>query len=105
MRIKLLAAYENTKNVMINATLLHYHDKNNQIVLFTDVSLTACGTVLQQKHNDEWVPLGFYSKGFEEKGNALSTFTRELTAVYKALHNFSRWVEGRACKTCKYSLE
>ena len=39
---------------------------NNQIGLFTDASLTL-GLLFNKKHNDEWVPLGFYSKGFHEK--------------------------------------
>ena len=55
--------------------------------------VTACGAVVQQKHNDEWVPLGFCSKDLKEKEKASSTFNRKLTALYKALHHFRHLVE------------
>ena len=72
---KLPEVLEKTKNALINATLLHYPKKNNKIGLFTDASLNACGAVLQQKHGDEWVPVDFFSKRFNEKEKVASTFT------------------------------
>ena len=58
----------------------------------------ACGAVLQQSQDEEWVPLGFFSKAFKDKEKAASTFTRELTAIYKALHHFRHVVEGHSFK-------
>ena len=93
---ELCDAFEMTKNALINATLLRYPNKNNQIGLFTDASLLACGAVLQQQQGEDWVPLGFFSKTFNDKEKAASTFTRELTAIYKALHHFRHLVEGHS---------
>ena len=93
---ELREAFEKTKNALIDATLLYYPNKNNQIGLFTDASLIACGGVLQQQQDSEWVPLGFFSKTFNDKEKAASTFTRELTAIYKALHHFRHLVEGHS---------
>ena len=91
-------AIKNTKNALANVTLLAYPDKEGHIGLFTDASISSIGCSLQQRQQIDgvyqWRPLGFYSKDFSPKERQGSTFTRELTAVYRAVKYFKHLIEG-----------
>lgn len=90
-----LQAFEDCKQLLRNATLLHYPDPSKPLALFVDASNTAAGAVLQQKSGDDWQPLGFYSEKFIKAVQNYSTFGRELAAKKMAVKHFRHFVEGR----------
>ena len=51
----------------------------------TDVSDIAVEAVLQQKVNDQWCPIAFFSKRLTPPETRYSAFNRELHAVYLAI--------------------
>ena len=88
------AAFEDAKEALANATLLHFPDSNGELAIFTDASNLAVGGVLQQKQGNSWKPLSFFSRKLTKNERFLSTFSRELLAVYLSLKHFHHWLEG-----------
>ena len=88
-------AFNNTKNALANATLLEYPDYTAPLALTTDASATAVGAVLEQKVNETWRPLAFFSKALRKPERNYSTFDRELLALHLAIRHFRHFLEGR----------
>ena len=61
----------------------------------TDASDTAVGAVLQQKIDDEWKPIAFFSRRMKPAETRYSTFDCKLLAMYLAIKHFQHFVEGR----------
>ena len=61
----------------------------------TDASLTGVGAVLQQRLNDAWQPLAFFSRKLTPAQQRYSTFGRELLAIYLSIRHFRTFLEGR----------
>jgi hypothetical protein len=61
----------------------------------TDASDVAVGAVLQQRVNNVWQPLGFFSKRLQPAETRYSTFGRELLAVYLSTRHFRHHLEAR----------
>jgi len=53
------------------------------------------GAVLQQRVDDAWFLLAFYSKKLSDAEKKYSAFDRELLAVYSAIRHFRFMLEGR----------
>jgi len=53
------------------------------------------GAVLEQYHQGQWKPLGFFSKKFSPAESYYSTYDRELQTVYSSLKFFRSMIEGR----------
>lgn len=53
------------------------------------------GAVLEQKVNDEWQPLEFFSRKFSPTQCNYSTYDRELTAIHEAVKYFRHWLAAR----------
>ncbi|KMQ88784.1 gag-pol polyprotein [Lasius niger] len=88
-------AFERTKQDLTNATLLAHPVLQAKLRLSTDASGVAMGAALEQSTNDEdWEPLGFFSKKFLPAQINYSTYDKELTAIYYAIKFFRSWIEG-----------
>ena len=61
----------------------------------TDASDVAVGAVLQQKANNMWQPLGFFSKRLQPAETRYSAFGRELLAIYLAIRHSCHHLKGR----------
>lgn len=61
----------------------------------TDASDVAIGAALKQKINDNWEPLGFFSRKLTSAEKNYSVYDRELLAVCKAIRYFSYILEAR----------
>ena len=90
-----LAAFNNTKAALANASLLSYPTAEAPTCLMTDASGTAVGAVLHQHVNGTWRPISFFSKKMTATEQRYSTFDRELLAVYLAIRHFRHFLEGR----------
>lgn len=89
------SAFLRCKEKLAHATLLVHPAENAPLRLTTDASDTAIGAVLEQKVEDIWQPLGFFSKKLNSAQQNYSTYDRELLAVYEAIKFFRYMVEGR----------
>eukprot|EP00794_Sanderia_malayensis_P005080 gene5080-biopygen4141 len=63
--------------------------------LMVDASNVAVGGVLQQRINNTWKPLGFFSKRLQPAKVKYSTFGRELLGIYLTIKHFRHCLEGR----------
>ena len=90
-----LAAFNATKEALVNASLLSYPTAEAPTCLMTDASDTAVGAVLQQYVDGTWHPISFFSKKMTPAETRYSTFDRELLAVYLAIRHFRHLLEGQ----------
>jgi hypothetical protein len=52
------------------------------------------GAVLQQRVNNTWQPLAFFSKKVSPAQQKYSAYDRELQAIYKAVKHFRHMLEA-----------
>ena len=93
----LLEAFEACKQSLGEATLLAHPsaDAPLSIGLFSDASKASIGACLQQLVDNQWQPLGFFSKKLTPKQTEWPTPHRELLSVYEAIRHFRPAVEGQ----------
>ena len=89
------AAFQSIKDALANATLLVHPQPEAPTCILTDASSSAVGAVLQQRIDDTWCPLAYFSRKLTPAQQKYSTFDRELLAIYLALKHFHYFVEGR----------
>ena len=87
-------AFQRAKDALADATVLSHPHTNALTAIMTDASDTAVGAVLQQYINQQWMPIGFFSKTLSSAEKRYRTFDRELLAVYLAIKHFRYFVEG-----------
>lgn len=88
-------AFEQCKLGLRQAATLSHPDAHAELAMMTDASNTSAGAVLQQKINNVWQPLGYFSKKFTQAQQKYSTYDRELLAVYMAIRYFRKSFEGK----------
>ncbi|XP_043262477.1 uncharacterized protein LOC122403181 [Colletes gigas] len=91
-------SFRKVKESLVNATLIAHPSGHAVTRVVTDSSEFAMGAVLEQKLEDMWKPLAFYSKKFNPAQQRYSTYDRELTAAYSAVKQFKHFLEGREFK-------
>lgn len=89
------AQFEKCKDDLANAALLTCPSMNHELALFVDASDHAAGAALHQRENEEWKPIAFYSKKFNNAQSTYSTYDRELLSIYLAIKYFRYLLEGR----------
>ena len=89
------SAFHKIKNALADSTLLSHPKPDAELCLMTDASDVAVGAVLQQRINNAWQPLGFFSKRLQPAETRYSTFGRELLAVYLSIRHFRHHLEAR----------
>lgn len=88
-------ALESVKNSLVNAVTLTFPQENSPLSITTDASDFAMGAVLQQKVENQWQPLAFYSQKLSEPQKKYSAFDRELLGIFSAIKHFRHFVEAR----------
>ena len=88
-------AFQEIKNALAEATLLVHPQPDAPTCIVTDASSGAVGAILQQKLDDQWCPLGYFSRKLNPAQRNYNTFDRELLAIYLAIKHFQHFVEGR----------
>lgn len=88
-------AFEDTKKLLADATMLAHPRHDAQLSLASDASDHAVGAVLQQFVNNGWIPLAFFSNKLKSSEQKYSTFDRELLALYLGIRHFRYFLEGR----------
>ena len=90
-----MKAFEDCKKSFAEAILLVHPASKAPLAIFTDASDFAIGAALQQRVNEKWEPLGFFSKKLSPAQQKYGAYSRELLAIYKAVKYFRHMVEGR----------
>lgn len=88
-------AFFKCKESLKSAATLSYPLPDTNLSLMTDASNTSLGAVLQQQFNNEWRPLGYFSKKLTQAETKYSTYDRELLAIFMAIRHFKNLLEGR----------
>ena len=88
-------AFTESKQILANATLLVHLNPLALLNIMCDASDFAVGGVLQQRIDNVWQPLSFFSKKLAPAETRHSGFDRELLAVYATIRHFRHNLEGR----------
>ena len=88
-------AFETAKSALRDATMLVHPKLDTETNIVVDASATAVGCILQQRINDTWQPLAFFSRKLKPAETRYSAFDRELLAIYLAIKHFGYFLEGR----------
>ena len=95
MTPEMMEAFDKCKTCLSQATLLAHPDPSAELAIATDASDVGIGAVLQQRVNNVWQPLGFFSKKLTSAQKKYSPYDRELLAIYEAIKYFRHMVEAR----------
>ncbi len=95
-------AFETAKSALRDATMLVHPRLDADTNIVVDASATAVGCILQQKINDTWQPLAFYSRKLKPAETRHSAFDRELLAIYLAIKHLGYFLEGREFHVLTY---
>ena len=87
--------FNQAKQLLINVCQLAHPNPNAPISLTTDASQYAIGGVLEQFDQNEWQPLGFWSRHLKPDKQKWTTFRRELLAIKEAMRHFHTEIQGR----------
>ena len=91
----LTAAFKECKASLSSAALLAHPHPTAPLALVTDASTTAMGAVFQQRVQDAWQPLAFFSRKLSATQQKYSAYDRELLAIYEAVRYFRHMLEAR----------
>lgn len=89
------AAFEACKESLAQAALLAHPRLDAPLAVFTDASDFTIGAALQQKVDDTWQPLAFFSRKLSSTERKYAAYDRELLAIYSAVKYFRHFVEAR----------
>ena len=87
--------FENSKMSIAQATLLAHPRINAPLAIFCDASDFTIGAALQQRIDDDWGPLTFFSRKLSIAKRKYATYDRELLAIYEAVTYFRHMLEAR----------
>jgi len=88
------AAFEASKQLLSESTLLSYIEPGRETSIAVDASDSAIAGVLQQKYDDKWKPISFFSRKLSKNEKKYSTFSKELLGMYASVKAFKHLVEG-----------
>jgi hypothetical protein len=88
-------AFTDCKQSFSTATLLAHPVIGVDLALSTDASDFSIGACLQQRVNNDWQPLAFFSRKLTPAQTKYSAYDRELYAVYAAIKYFRHMLEGQ----------
>lgn len=87
--------FELCKKSLSDAVMLVHPVPEAKLALVTDASNISLGAVLQQRVEDTWQPLAFFSKKMNPTQQRYSAYDRELLAVYESVKHFRHMLEAR----------
>ena len=88
-------AFDDSKDALAAATLLHHPIPGAPLALTTDASKRALGGTLEQRGPTGWEPLAYYSAKLQPHQTLWPPYDRELLAAFRSVRHFKHMVEGR----------
>ena len=82
------------KSSLAEATMLANPKSDAPLCIMVAASDVAVGGVFQHHVEGKCEPISFFSKRLQPAETRYSNFSRELLAVYLAIHNFHHVLEG-----------
>ena len=93
---ELTDSFIRARNAFVNYSLLFFPSNDCELILTSDASSVAYGSVLEQvTKTGERQPIGFYSGKFTESQIKWATYDKELHAIYAGTQNFEHLIQGR----------
>ena len=92
---QMTATFSTAKKALADATMLAHLLLDAPTALTVDASDLAIGGVLEQRIDNEWQLLAFFSRQLQPPQRRYSAFDRELLAIYLAVRHFRFFLEGR----------
>ena len=89
------SAFRHAKDLLIRVPELIHPCPSAPISLAVDASDSHMGAVLQQRIDEAWYPLAFFSRKLSDAEKKYSDFDRELLAAYLSIRHFRFMLEGR----------
>ena len=83
------------KEALARALMLYHPKPDAPTCIMADASDKAVGAVLQQRFEEDWFPISYFSRKLMPAETRYSAFDRELLAIYLAIRHFRHFVEGR----------
>ena len=90
-------AFQDAKQLLINATELAHLDPNLPLALFTDSSDHSIGAVLMQQQGQKYIPLGYFSRHLPLDKANWAVYRKELLAAQAGLRYFIGDIYGKHC--------
>ena len=88
-------SFNAAKEALAATTLLRHPRQDAPLAITTDASNTAIGGVLEQRGENGWEPLAFFSAKLKPNQQMWPPFDRELLAAFRGVRHFRHMVEGR----------
>lgn len=88
-------AFERCKHSLTSITTTAFLSSSARLTLHTDASNTAIGATLEQKVDDNWRPVGFFSRKLTPTEQNYSTYDQELLAIFSGIKHFRNLLECR----------
>ena len=94
-------AVKTLQHLISNAPCLARWDRELPVRVVTDASKIGLGAVLEQRHQDEWRPVAFWSRKLRDPETRYSTTDREWLAVVEAMTaKWNGFLEDKAFTIC-----
>ena len=91
---KCQGAFQEIKNMLINAPVLRIPDFEKPFILYVDASQVGIGGVLMQEHEGVEHPVGYYSRKLLPYQCSYSTIEKEALGLIMSLNHFDVYVKG-----------
>ena len=89
------AAFRHAKDLIIRVPELIHPHSSAPISLALDASDSHVAAVLQQRVDEAWFPLAFFSRKLSDTEKKYSAFDRKLLAAYLSIRHLRFMLEGR----------
>uniref|UniRef100_A0A5S6Q4P4 RNA-directed DNA polymerase n=1 Tax=Trichuris muris TaxID=70415 RepID=A0A5S6Q4P4_TRIMR len=89
------AAFQEAKRRLAQAATLAFPYSQAPTQVIADASDSAVDAVIQQRHDNRWVPFAFHSKKLSPSQLKWSTGDKELFALFSAVKRFRHLLEGQ----------
>ena len=87
-------AFMKLKDALASAVRLSFPSKHGTLTITADASSVAIGACLNQTIDGEIQPLSFWSRKLSDAEQRLSTFDRELLAIFAAVRKWRDIIDG-----------
>ena len=88
-------AFDTLKKAFTTAPVLKMPNPDKKYRLECDVSNYTTGAVLSQQYKENWHPVAFQSKSFNETERNYEIHDKELAAIIRALEEWRHHLEGQ----------
>lgn len=90
-----IEAVEKLKQTITSLPILKFYDPSKEIKITTDASKHGLGAVLQQKHNETWLPVSYASRSTTSAEQNYCPIELETLSIVFACSKFHQFIYGK----------